>query len=94
MGVSDQSHTSATLPPRKTRYSFYRRLGGPQGRSELMREMSHPPGFDRRTVQPVVILYTDYDISAHIIIIIIIIIRNNKKGKVIPLHGRCGPEGG
>ena len=33
-----------TLPPRKTQYSFYRRLGGPQGRSELEENLV-PPGF-------------------------------------------------
>jgi len=33
------------LPPGKTRYSFYRRLGGPQGRSGR-EEISSSPGFD------------------------------------------------
>jgi len=33
-----------------------------------------PPGFDLRTIQPVVCCYTKYAIPAHIIIIIIIII--------------------
>jgi hypothetical protein len=32
---------------------LYRRLGGPQGLSGLVRKISPPPGFDRRTVQPV-----------------------------------------
>ena len=46
------------LPPGKTRYPFYRRLGGPQGRFGraenlvLIRIRS-------RTVQPVVSRYTD-----------------------------------
>jgi len=31
MGVGGQHHTPAALPPVKTRYSLYRRLGGPQG---------------------------------------------------------------
>ena len=35
-----------TLPPRKTRYPFYRRLGGPQGRSGQVQKISSPPGFD------------------------------------------------
>jgi hypothetical protein len=34
-----------TLPPEKTRYPLYRRLGGPQGRSGQMRKISPPPGF-------------------------------------------------
>jgi len=39
---------------------LYRRLGGPQGRSGQVRKISPPPGFDRRTVQPVGSHYTDY----------------------------------
>jgi len=40
-GVGGQCHAPAALPPGKTRYPFYRRLGGPQGRSEQVRK-SHP----------------------------------------------------
>ena len=43
----------------KTRYPLYRRLGGPQGRSGQVRNISPPPGFDPRTVQPVASRYTD-----------------------------------
>ena len=39
---------------------MYRRLGGPQGRSEQVRKISPPPGFDPRTVPPVPSRYTDY----------------------------------
>jgi len=35
-----------TLPPGMTRYPFYRRLGGSQGRSGHVRIISSPPGFD------------------------------------------------
>jgi hypothetical protein len=42
-----------TLPPGKTRYVLYRRLGGPQSRSGRVRKISPPPGFDTQTVQPV-----------------------------------------
>jgi hypothetical protein len=52
-GVGDQRHVPAALPPGKTRYPLYRRLGGPQGRSGLVRKISSPPGFDPRAVQPV-----------------------------------------
>jgi hypothetical protein len=52
-------------PPGKTRYLLYRRLGGPQGRSGLVRKFWPPPGFDPRTVQPVVSRYTDWAILAH-----------------------------
>ena len=47
------------LPPGKTRYPFYRRLGGPQGRSGRA-EILAPPGFDPQTVQPVVSRYIDW----------------------------------
>jgi hypothetical protein len=47
------------VPPGKTRYPLYRRLGGPQGRSGQVREISLTPGFDPRTVQPVACRYTD-----------------------------------
>jgi hypothetical protein len=54
------SHPGLNLPPGKTRYPLYRRLGGPQGRSEQVRKISPPPGCDSRTVQPVVSRYTDW----------------------------------
>ena len=41
-----------TLPPGKTRYPFYRRLGGPQGRSGRA-EYLVTTGIRSRTVQPV-----------------------------------------
>jgi len=47
------------LPPGKTRYTLYRRLVGPQGRSGQVRNISLLPGFDPRTVQPVASRYTD-----------------------------------
>ena len=65
MGVGGQHHAPAALPPRKTRYPLYRRLGRPQGRSGLGRKISPPPGFDPRTVQPVASRYTDWAIPAH-----------------------------
>jgi len=48
-----------TLPPGKTRYPFYRRLGGPQGRSERAENLV-PTGIRSRTVQSAVIRYTDW----------------------------------
>jgi len=47
-----------TLPPGKTRYPFYRRLDGPQGRSERSENLV-PNGIRSRTVQSVVSRYTD-----------------------------------
>jgi len=58
-GVSGQRHAPVALPPGKTRYPLYRRLGGLQGRSGQVRKISPPPGFDHRTVQPVASRYTD-----------------------------------
>ena len=62
MEVAGQRHAPAALPPGKTRYPLYRRLGGPQSRSGEVRKISPPPGFDPRTVQPVANRYTDYAI--------------------------------
>ena len=48
-----------TLRPGKTRYPFYRRLGGPQGRSGQAENLV-PTGIRSRTVQPAVNRYTDW----------------------------------
>ena len=48
-----------TLPPGKTRYPFYTRLGGPQYRSGRAENLV-PTGILSRTVQPVVSRYTDW----------------------------------
>jgi len=45
--------------PGKTRYPFYRRLGGPQDRSGWEENLV-PTGIRSRTVQSVVIRYTDW----------------------------------
>ena len=47
------------LPPGKTRYPLYRRLGRPQGRSGRT-EYLVPAGIRSRTVQPVISRYTDW----------------------------------
>ena len=49
--MGGQRHAPAALPPGKTRYPLYRRLGRPQGRSGRVRKISPPSGFDPRTVQ-------------------------------------------
>ena len=59
MEVGGQRHAPAALPPGKTRYPLYRRLGGPQSRSERVGKISPLPGFDPRTVQTVASRYTD-----------------------------------
>ena len=40
MGVGGQRHAPAALPPGKTRYPLFRRLGGPQSRSGRVRKIS------------------------------------------------------
>jgi len=52
-------------PWKETRCPLFRRLGGPQGRSGLVRKISSPPGFDPRTVQTVASRYTDWAIPVH-----------------------------
>ena len=39
-GEGSVSRPGSTLPPGKTRYPLYRRLGGPQGRSGLVQKIS------------------------------------------------------
>jgi len=58
-GVGCKHHAPAALPPGKTRYPLYMRLGGPHGRSGRERKISTPPGFDPRVVHPVASRYTD-----------------------------------
>ena len=48
-----------TLPPGKTRYPFYRRLGGPQGLSGRAENLV-PIGIRSWTLQSVVSRYTDW----------------------------------
>jgi len=59
MEVGGQRHAPAALPPEKTRYPLYRRMGGPQGSSGWVRKILPSQGFDSRTVQPVESGYTD-----------------------------------
>jgi len=59
-GEGSASRPGRSLPPGKSRYPLYSRLGGPQGQSGQMRNISPPPGFDPRTVQPVDIPYTEH----------------------------------
>jgi hypothetical protein len=43
-GEGSASRLGRYLPPGKTRYPLYRRLGGPQGRSVQVRKISPPTG--------------------------------------------------
>ena len=59
-GEGSASRPGRSLPPGKTRYPLYKRLGGPKGRSGQAWKISPPPGFDLRTAQTVASRYTDY----------------------------------
>jgi hypothetical protein len=59
-GEGSASRPGRSLPPEKTRYPMYSRLGEPRGRSGQLRKIWPPPGFDPRTVQPVASRYTDW----------------------------------
>ena len=74
-----------SLPPGKTPYPLYRRLDGPQGRSGQVRKISHPPGFDPRTVQPVASQYCRITVykTAHDICTLLHLINQNVAGLAI-----------
>ena len=57
-GEWSAARSGHTLPPEKTRYQFYRMLGGPQGRFGRAENLVIT-GIRSRTVQPVVSRYTD-----------------------------------
>ena len=65
-----QHHAPTALPPGKTRYPLYRRLGGPQGRSGPVRKISPPPTGFRSPYRPARIesRYTDWGVPAHVVI--------------------------
>ena len=66
-----------TLPPGKVRYPFYRRLGGPQGRSGWAENLV-PTGIRYWTVQPVVGRYTYWATRpTRFVCIVMIILRKN-----------------
>jgi len=58
-GEWSAAHPSRTLPPGKTLYPFYRRLGGPQGRSGWAENLV-PTRIRSQTIQPIVSRYTDW----------------------------------
>ena len=58
--VGGQHHASDALPPGKTPYPLYRRLGEFQSKSGRVHKISPLPGFDPRTVQRVASRYTDW----------------------------------
>ena len=73
-----------TLPPGKTGYPFYRRLGRTQGRSGRAENLV-PTGIPFRTVQPVVTRYTDW--ATRFIYIYIMIILKESYRNMISRYG-------
>ena len=59
-GEGSASRPGRSLPPAKSRYPLYMRLGGPHSRSGQVRKISPLLGFDPWTVQTVASRYTDY----------------------------------
>jgi len=53
-----RSRPGRFTPGKETRYTLYRRLGGPQDRYGRVRKISPPPGFVPRNVQPLASRYT------------------------------------
>jgi hypothetical protein len=66
MRVGGQCHGPAALPPEKTQYPLYRRLGEPQSQFGQVQKTSPPLGFDPQTIQPIASRYTDYAIPSPI----------------------------
>jgi hypothetical protein len=64
--MGGERHAPADLPPGKTLYPLYRRLGRPHSRLGRVRKISPPPGFDHWAVQPLASRYTDSTIPAKI----------------------------
>jgi len=58
-GEGSASCPGRSLPPGKTWYPLYKRLGGPQGQSGQAWKILPPPGFNPWTVHPVASHYTD-----------------------------------
>ena len=78
-GEWSAARSGRTLTPGKTVYPFYRRLGGPQGRSEQAENLV-PTGIQSRTVQPLVSRYTDLATGPAIIMNYVTKIKEQKGG--------------
>ena len=64
-GVGGQRHVRAALLPGKSRYSLYRRLGGPQDRPGRVWKISPPLKSYPRTVEHIASHFTDWANPAH-----------------------------
>jgi len=88
------AHPGRTLHPNKTRYPFYRRHGGSQGRSGWAENLV-PTWIRSRIVQPIVSRYTDWVTHIYIYIYIYKISWDKtSNGSRIVLRGvtKCGTK--
>jgi hypothetical protein len=69
MRMDGQLHSPAALPPGKTWYPLYRRLGGSHCQSGQVQKIMPPPGFEPLIVQSIASRYIDYAALAHVKII-------------------------
>ena len=74
-GERSAARPGCTLPPGKTRYPSYRRLGGPQGQSGRAENLV-PTGIRSHAVQPVVSCYTDYTLVVIVIMTMMMMIQS------------------
>jgi len=59
MRVGGQGRAPSTLTPGMNRYPLFERVGGPGGRSGIVRKFVPPLRFDPQTVQPIASAYID-----------------------------------
>ena len=60
---------SRFTPEKESLYPLYRKLSGPQGRSERVWKISSPQGLDPQTVQPVASHYTNWALLRYVLVI-------------------------
>jgi len=65
MGLGGQRHTPAALPPGKTRYPLYTKLGWTQGNCGRVRKISLPAGIRSSNRPARTSRYTDLMIPDH-----------------------------
>jgi hypothetical protein len=95
VGEGSTSRPGHSLPQEKTRYPLYRKLDGPQGRSEQVRKISPPPGLVPRTVQSVASRYADWATRSTLAFVPIQISKYSSRQEASPYSGgtrNCDPS--
>ena len=80
MGEWSAARPGRTLPPGKSRHPFYRRLGGPQGRSGRVENLV-PTGIRSRTVRPVAQSLYRLSYPAHLCALYLMLFKSDEKLK-------------